>query len=285
MNVCPVCGAANPTATNRCLGCGEPLDVRPEPGVLDEVVPLPPLPDGGLTSAMPDWLRPTEAGGGIDARVRSAPAPPDPYDPATFLTAEDLPAWLRALAEPGKLAAPSTLAAPEDAGHREAAPGASLPDQPRQPIPTVAESTTVKAIGAEAAIRGGSLPQRASRSQPGARAPGSAAQPADHPKHGTRDAPRGAAGSAFEGAAAARATPAAGHRREPGRGEPHPGGRLGDGRLRPSGAIAASPVREPNVGVRPRRRRAGSSTWLPALLLLLLIAAVALLVVQTMPGG
>ncbi|HYO29330.1 MAG TPA: hypothetical protein VER37_02005, partial [Thermomicrobiales bacterium] len=62
MNVCPVCGTANPAATgrnhNHCLGCGEPLDVRPEPGTAGETAPLPPLPDGGLAAARPDWLRP-----------------------------------------------------------------------------------------------------------------------------------------------------------------------------------------------------------------------------------
>ncbi|MBA3416354.1 MAG: hypothetical protein H0U10_14120, partial [Chloroflexia bacterium] len=57
MNVRPVCGTANPAAAPRCLGCGEPLDARPEPALAD-AAPLPPLPDGGLAGVMPEWLRP-----------------------------------------------------------------------------------------------------------------------------------------------------------------------------------------------------------------------------------
>lgn len=75
--------------------------------------PLPPLPDGGLTLTMPDWLRAPPA---APARTDGDPAiasPPLPaaverevvadgpgtvaIDPASFLTEDDLPAWIRQL--------------------------------------------------------------------------------------------------------------------------------------------------------------------------------------------
>jgi hypothetical protein len=86
--------------------------------------PLPPIPDGGLATTMPAWLRP---GGGPSAPAApptvaappiaaapsfvaapaavAPPAPPirsladDPTDTASFISENDLPAWLRQLAD------------------------------------------------------------------------------------------------------------------------------------------------------------------------------------------
>lgn len=121
MAVCPVCGTTNPAAADVCAACAEPLAAAEHGREGDG--PLPRLPDGGLAAAMPDWLRPepvrTEADapvpdpavpGGPAAPVAPDPAGDDPAlaDPTTFLTADDLPAWLRALGTP---AAPAALSA------------------------------------------------------------------------------------------------------------------------------------------------------------------------------
>ncbi|MGH2557625.1 MAG: hypothetical protein ACRDJH_01065 [Thermomicrobiales bacterium] len=65
---------------------------------------LPPIPDGGLADSMPSWLA------GSHHEALSAPASPPPTgqrldatdeapDVTTFLSPEDLPVWLRRLAE------------------------------------------------------------------------------------------------------------------------------------------------------------------------------------------
>ncbi len=64
--------------------------------------PLPPIPDGGLGTVMPDWLRRPPAW----QDLRTAPVTPgdvphpetSPIDPRTILTAEDLPDWLKRIA-------------------------------------------------------------------------------------------------------------------------------------------------------------------------------------------
>ena len=72
---------------------------------------LPPIPDGGLTDAMPEWLRRPPAWRTLPDREVMVPEPenasdlPEPdesiIDPRTFLTDDDLPAWLRRLG-PGR---------------------------------------------------------------------------------------------------------------------------------------------------------------------------------------
>jgi hypothetical protein len=72
--------------------------------------PLPPIPDGGLGAAMPDWLtRPTPATLRRLARQQGARRP----EPADFARAEDVPAWLAAIRDraPGGAAAVDTPAA------------------------------------------------------------------------------------------------------------------------------------------------------------------------------
>lgn len=67
---------------------------------------LPPIPDGGLGSGMPEWLRrpPAWRVAGTSA-IPAAPPPRDipppdtsPIDPRTILTVDDLPAWLQGIA-------------------------------------------------------------------------------------------------------------------------------------------------------------------------------------------
>lgn len=60
--------------------------------------PLPPLPDGGLAAAMPDWLRgASEADGPVGGGGEGDAARPgaEVIDPTTFLADDDLPDWLR----------------------------------------------------------------------------------------------------------------------------------------------------------------------------------------------
>ena len=93
--------------------------------------PLPPLPDGGLAAAMPDWLRSAPdadsiAVGAAPDSDRASGAPADvgasaaTIDPTTFLTEDDLPAWIRRLAggapPPGETSPPAPPLPPPPAG-------------------------------------------------------------------------------------------------------------------------------------------------------------------------
>lgn len=83
---------------------------RPQPTFADGE-PLPPLPDGGLARVMPDWLREAEPG------ASPRPAADPNSDPAEFITADDLPAWLRLLPPESPPVAPppvSISAGPRD---------------------------------------------------------------------------------------------------------------------------------------------------------------------------
>jgi hypothetical protein len=69
-----------------------PRPPEPQPDLsTSETEPLPPLPDGGLAQAMPDWLR----------AEPPSPSPPAASvavtDPTGFITEDDLPEWLRQL--------------------------------------------------------------------------------------------------------------------------------------------------------------------------------------------
>ena len=104
--------------------------------VQDESKPLPPLPDGGLSAAMPDWLRlPPAALQRSPAPQQGTPAAESAVlDPRTLLSADDLPAWIRRLAdeqqptvpEPAPLAAPP----PPIAAGPPAFPRRRLPEPP-----------------------------------------------------------------------------------------------------------------------------------------------------------
>lgn len=78
------------------------MSKRPAPS--DEGAPdaLPPIPDGGLSAGMPEWIRRAPAWRGLpDAGTppRAVPQPDTtPIDPRTMLTVDDLPLWLQRLA-------------------------------------------------------------------------------------------------------------------------------------------------------------------------------------------
>lgn len=57
MTECQGCGAWNDTTRTLCVLCGTPLAETDEWDAAAEPPPLPPLPDGGLATSMPDWLR------------------------------------------------------------------------------------------------------------------------------------------------------------------------------------------------------------------------------------
>ncbi|MGH2531875.1 MAG: hypothetical protein ACRDJW_06160 [Thermomicrobiales bacterium] len=137
MITCPACGTDNREWASHCGECGKPLPdgARPRPSTTDapqaERLPewlrrdvderartssaspgaparrgsdLPPIPDGGLAGAMPSWLAGSR-GEALDAPASIPPtgqrpgAASDAPDVTTFLSPEDLPAWLRRLAE------------------------------------------------------------------------------------------------------------------------------------------------------------------------------------------
>lgn len=118
MTECQGCGAWNDTSRTLCVLCGTPLAETDEWESAAEPPPLPPLPDGGLAATMPAWLReppratprasPPPSSPAPAAVLAAAPAAPPPdldlvphdanTDPRTFLTDDDFPQWLRALA-------------------------------------------------------------------------------------------------------------------------------------------------------------------------------------------
>jgi hypothetical protein len=68
---------------------------------------LRPIPDGGLATSLPDWLK--EPPSWTKEQTSVAVLPPDtsPIDPRTLVRDEDLPEWLRAIAQ--REAEPITL--------------------------------------------------------------------------------------------------------------------------------------------------------------------------------
>lgn len=73
---CQGCGAWNERHRALCVLCGTPLAETDEWDAAAELPPLPPLPDGGLSVTMPEWLR----------AVPDAPGPGSP-EPAALLPA------------------------------------------------------------------------------------------------------------------------------------------------------------------------------------------------------
>ena len=105
MTECQGCGAWNDTSRALCVLCGTPLAATDEWDAAADLPPLPPLPDGGLATSMPDWLRdaPAVASQSPPRMRRTSPAqtsaPLGPRaDPRTFLSDDDFPRWLRDLA-------------------------------------------------------------------------------------------------------------------------------------------------------------------------------------------
>jgi hypothetical protein len=159
---CQGCGAWNERRRTVCVLCGTPLAEIDEWEATADLPPLPPLPDGGLSASMPDWLRGPPSGAedggrrtevGVDEATRRVeemssraveehPAPgiyppssvsrlPSPVlgpraDPRTFLSDDDFPRWLRDLA-----AREARTPRPEATRPLEAARAAQWPDRPR----------------------------------------------------------------------------------------------------------------------------------------------------------
>ena len=108
MTECQGCGAWNNTSRTLCVLCGTPLAETDEWDAATELPPLPPLPDGGLHSSMPTWLREPPDLSVVESLPLTSvatsprieePAPLGPHaDPRTFLTDDDFPRWLRDLA-------------------------------------------------------------------------------------------------------------------------------------------------------------------------------------------
>jgi hypothetical protein len=131
---CQGCGAWNDTSRTLCVLCGTALAETDEWDAAAELPPLPPLPDGGLGSSMPSWLRePPQVSSPI-----TPDTPPGPRtDPRTFLSDDDFPQWLRDLAS-RRDAPGNTPAVPAAAtGERPAPAWPSWPG-PAAPIPTIA---------------------------------------------------------------------------------------------------------------------------------------------------
>lgn len=127
---------------------------RPRRGAEPER-PLPPLPDGGLAAAMPEWLRaaPGQAppvGGAAVPPVAGPAAPTDEL--ADILTVDDLPPWLRELAA-GSSQTAARRSAPERRAHPAANPAAprSHPDLP----PETGVSASPGVVAAATAPPGG----------------------------------------------------------------------------------------------------------------------------------
>jgi hypothetical protein len=77
---CQGCGAWNDTSRTLCVLCGTPLAETDEWDAAAELPPLPPLPDGGLGTSMPAWLR--EAPQPVaSALIVDAAAPPQDLAP------------------------------------------------------------------------------------------------------------------------------------------------------------------------------------------------------------
>jgi hypothetical protein len=103
---CQGCGAWNESSRALCVLCGTPLAETDELDATAELPPLPPLPDGGLSTSMPAWLReppgaaslsPVAVTAGSRIEIETAPLGSQ-ADPRTFLSDDDFPRWLRELA-------------------------------------------------------------------------------------------------------------------------------------------------------------------------------------------
>lgn len=85
---CQICGAALRGDEPLCDPCSRTADTIAD-------TPLPPLPDGGLAHAMPTWLRSSQC---VTAETALAPQA-EAIDFARILSVEDIPLWLKRMAE------------------------------------------------------------------------------------------------------------------------------------------------------------------------------------------
>ena len=143
--------------------------------------PLPPLPDGGLAASMPDWLRAAPIDGGpVPEPLAPAPTPVapsaafEPINPTTFVTEEDLPAWIRALVAPGsELPAPSWVAPPAAAPVPAPAATDPIAGRPIEPVTNPTDGKRPSAPAGAQVARGVLPPAPSLPPSPGAAAPAS----------------------------------------------------------------------------------------------------------------
>ncbi len=131
---------------------------------------LPPIPDGGLSDAMPDWLRRPPAWRALPDRDVSMPEPendaelPEPddsvIDPRTFLSDDDLPAWLKNLGHGRTIRAEGAGedVVPEDAGHQPATETSRVDRRPEASpsrfVPATPPAVSI-ASSSNGSVRGG----------------------------------------------------------------------------------------------------------------------------------
>src|SRR5215218_9505796 len=85
---CQVCGAETRDDDPLCESCSNTADTIAD-------TPLPPIPDGGLSRAMPGWLRSAP-----HSTIQATELPqPAPNEFASILSDEDIPLWLKRMAE------------------------------------------------------------------------------------------------------------------------------------------------------------------------------------------
>lgn len=132
---CQVCGTETDSDEPLCKGCGSTVDT-----IVD--TPLPPIPDGGLARAMPDWLR---LGPHATADSAELLGPP-PNEFASILSDEDIPVWLKRMAE--RHAAESAPPTPPTVTTEEAAPPVleAAPAAPPAPAPMPERRVMVGAV-------------------------------------------------------------------------------------------------------------------------------------------
>jgi len=136
---------------------------------IDALPPLPPIPDGGLATSMPSWLRSPQVGtkpadgpgrsSGREDSDDSQGMAVESSDVASWVDDSDLPAWLRSLVEPidGRVSAPDRPTTPRQvtvadvvdryAGRRATTPTVSAPEEAPdlRPAPIVPERVAASA--------------------------------------------------------------------------------------------------------------------------------------------
>lgn len=145
---------------------------------------IPPIPDGGLATSMPDWLRRPPAWRTLPEREVLPPENAAPtnlpeadtsmIDPREFIHDDDLPAWLRSLRRPDPIAEPvsgghagAQLASPTVAVKGDDQPAVvTVDDQPttfrprRRATVTTSSSTTTSSSPAVRAFETRPSPAR-----------------------------------------------------------------------------------------------------------------------------
>lgn len=113
---------------------------------------IPPIPDGGLSTSMPDWLRRPPAWRNLpDHGVEPPPvagsvALPEPdasvIDPREFIHDDDLPGWLRSMRRPAPLAEVDPPVATEPDNLQTVSPTEAVEDVDQPAIVTVDRQPT-----------------------------------------------------------------------------------------------------------------------------------------------